>query len=581
MLSEHGPGKLPATIVQTRSRHSTRPMDWFTTLTGFPETHPAHVRSQLWVDGERLYSRVNGRSYGIGRLTTPSLGQLRVLGAQALPAVAGTLEVTAVAADVRALLGEASHAGAVFQVASQFNLLEMVSPEVTPEMGVTRYAGDPTQGPACAIAAGAATIYRNYFAPVRGGEEGAIGSAAPSPPPPPGQTAQRQIDCAADLRDSLSQPLGMPPSALWAMINGYALPSASGLAAVDAHLAACAADAPDALDALRAQLRIGLHEDVEVTHGQQTGHLVTQVFGSAMPVAYSGLPAAPWERLARLVLQASYEATLWAAVVQAARTGQRQVFLTLLGGGAFGNPRPWILEALQWALARVAGAGLQVAIVSHGGVPADLARAVASWGAVAVPMAARPTQRAVRTSLTDPLQIAEVSVQGAATTASPPGLIGITFCPGKQGDSVFGRPWQRDLAADLDVVQRWGAETVVSLIEDHEFRLLGVSALGAMVLARGMSWLHLPIPDMQPPGPRFEAEWADVRPQLRAVLHSGGRVLVHCRGGLGRAGTVAARVLIDLGHAPEDAIQRVRVVRPGAIETAAQEAYLRGLAARR
>jgi hypothetical protein len=60
------------------------------------------------------------------------------------------------------------NAGALFQVASQFNLLEMMSPSVTPEQGVTRYERDPTQGPACAVAAGAATIYRNYFAKVHG-----------------------------------------------------------------------------------------------------------------------------------------------------------------------------------------------------------------------------------------------------------------------------------------------------------------------------------------------------------------------------------------------------------------------------
>ena len=64
------------------------------------------------------------------------------------------------------------YAGALFQVASQFNLLEMTSPDVTPEDGVTRYAYDRTQGPACAIAAGAATLYRNYFVP-NGGSEGA------------------------------------------------------------------------------------------------------------------------------------------------------------------------------------------------------------------------------------------------------------------------------------------------------------------------------------------------------------------------------------------------------------------------
>jgi hypothetical protein len=87
------------------------------------------------------------------------------------------------------------NAGTLFQVASQFNLLEMVSPDVTPEHGVTRYQSDHTQGPACAIAAGAATIYRNYFAPIEGSQ---------------GQTATRQLDGLADLGAALSSGTKLP-----------------------------------------------------------------------------------------------------------------------------------------------------------------------------------------------------------------------------------------------------------------------------------------------------------------------------------------------------------------------------------
>jgi hypothetical protein len=96
--------------------------------------------------------------------------------------------------------------GALFQVASQFNLLEMVSPSVTPEDGVTIYQNDRTQGPACAIAAGAATIYRNYFAPVAGHD---------------GQTANRQFDGLTELGAALSEDLNQPVEALWKMQNGY------------------------------------------------------------------------------------------------------------------------------------------------------------------------------------------------------------------------------------------------------------------------------------------------------------------------------------------------------------------------
>lgn len=83
----------------------------------------------------------------------------------------GLVKISVVTGDVRRMHLFPENAGALFQVASQFNLLEMVSPDVTPEHGVTRYQNDRTQGPACAIAAGAATIYRNYFVPI-GGSQG-------------------------------------------------------------------------------------------------------------------------------------------------------------------------------------------------------------------------------------------------------------------------------------------------------------------------------------------------------------------------------------------------------------------------
>ena len=139
-------------------------MDWFEKLTGFRETTYEETRAKLLIDGDRLHSKVNGKSYLIGHLEVVSLAQLRQAVNLANMA-SGRSKVSAIAGDVRELHRDATYAGALFQVASQFNLLEMASPNVTPEDGVTRYQFDPTQGPACAIAAGAATIYRNYFAP--------------------------------------------------------------------------------------------------------------------------------------------------------------------------------------------------------------------------------------------------------------------------------------------------------------------------------------------------------------------------------------------------------------------------------
>ena len=171
-------------------------MDWFQRITGFAEGTYEQVQRQLQVEGEYLVSSVNGSRHAIGRFETPTLAQLRQrVGAQALSGP--RCRVRSIVGDARQLHADPALREATFQVASQFNALEMTGPQVRPEDGVTRYQFDPTQGPACAIAAGAATIWRNYFLP--------LGDAT-------GQTAQRQLDTLAGLGQALAARLGQLPS---------------------------------------------------------------------------------------------------------------------------------------------------------------------------------------------------------------------------------------------------------------------------------------------------------------------------------------------------------------------------------
>jgi ADP-ribosyl-[dinitrogen reductase] hydrolase len=170
-----------------------------------------------------------------------------------------------------------------------------------------------------------------------------------------------------------------------------------------------------------------------------------------------------------------------------------------------------------------------------------------------------------RTSHTHPLQIAEVH------TGEGWGRIGITFCPGKKQPHAFTGAWDRDLDLDLDAVVSWGAAAVLTLVEQHELDTLRVAGLGDAVRARYMSWLHLPIADVSTPCAVFEEQWHTAGEQLRSLLRSGFNVMVHCKGGLGRAGMIAARLLVELGHEPKSAIAEVRRQRPGALETPAQE----------
>ena len=342
-------------------------MDWFQQLTGFKEPAGAAGRKEihrhLEVDGEHLKSRLTGQQFGIGQLELVSLNELRER-ALSGPTVGGERSFRVIRGDARALHAQPDNAGAVFQVASQFNLLEMTAPDVTPDHGVTGYAGDHTQGPACAIAAGAATIYRNYFAPV----DGKLG-----------QTAGRQLDGFAELGASIAQALSRTAAELWTMRNGYAMFSADGIALMSGQVQALD---DSGRDALRQHLRIGMHWDVEVTEGTTSpGPLVSQAFCSALPVHYhhfAGTNSANWAPLATLVLEAAYEATLWAAVVNAQRGAACKVLLTSLGGGAFGNDERWIRDAMARAIEAVEGHGLEIVLVSFDEPSPELTRWVAA-----------------------------------------------------------------------------------------------------------------------------------------------------------------------------------------------------------
>ena len=319
-------------------------MDWFERLVGFREGPYDETRNNLQISGGRLISKVNGASFRTGALEIRSLSELRTK-ARATRSK-GRLKLSQVVGDVRIMHRDPANVGALFQVASQFNLLEMMEPSITPEHGVTRYHGDPTQGPACAIAAGAATIFRNYFAPVAEGI---------------GQRSDRQIDTVADLAQQLAEGLSTDPQSLWDMKNGYALPCKTSLGAITEYLRGLD---DDGRDKLREKLQIGLHWDVEATEAiGPEKPIVSQAFCSAMPISYSGISSEAWDPLGSLILEAAYEASLWAGIINSHQS--RIVYLTMLGGGAFGNPEEWIYAAMRRAISLVRDRDLDVRIVSY------------------------------------------------------------------------------------------------------------------------------------------------------------------------------------------------------------------------
>jgi len=179
----------------------------------------------------------------------------------------------------------------------------------------------------------------------------------------------------------------------------------------------------------------------------------------------------------------------------------------------------------------------------------------------------------MRTSNSHPIEIATVSADPGL------GAIGVTFCPGKIDGQAMTGAWSRDLTTDLKAIGEWGAAAVVTLMETFELERLKVPDLGAKVRDTHMEWFHLPIRDVSVPDADFERDWVTTGAALRDVIRCGGNLLFHCRGGLGRSGMIAARMLVELGWRPDDAIESIRRARVGAIETDDQVSVVRNAAA--
>ena len=314
---------------------------WFEKLTGFIEESPEQVRDNLYIEGNQLISSVNGNKFLYGSLETPNLSELRE-GVRTLKLPQGRIILQESVANIQNLHTATENKGAFFQVASQFNLLEMVSPQITPDNGISAYEYDLTQGPACAIAAGAGTIYRNYFVNLNGKI---------------GQSTNNQIDTLSNI----GKILGNESGHLWHMKNGYALASEKGLKTISKLLASLN---ESEIDKIRENLKIGIQWNTEVTLNNLK-HLVSQSYCSALPVANSQHSHQLWEKFAVLILEASYEATICAAILNSSKTGNQNVYLTLLGGGAFGNEESWIISAIERALMRYRNIDLKVHIVSY------------------------------------------------------------------------------------------------------------------------------------------------------------------------------------------------------------------------
>jgi ubiquitin C-terminal hydrolase len=343
------------------AQFSTKNLDWFKNVFGFEEDgikstsdiskviekiKNFNINSPVNKNLEVNYSDLNNvsiigkidssKKYNVGKVKFVSTGNLL----QSITKV-DTADVTGkdnglkyyvISGNTGPLHYDPQLKGSLFQVASQFNALEMNSQKYIPEYGITIYVHDGTQGPACALACPYATLYRNYFSMPGGKPQSGI-------PDLSGNTSD-QINTLEEFEKTSGVTLKKE--------NGYFYTKDDEeTEKINDYLST-----PENFWESVKLVKYFIHEDTPVVSAIDGSEVqkVAQIYCSALPLAYFPILKKS-ENFTKMILCAIYYATFAQAVVMAQTKGERvKVLITNVGGGVFVNPPDVINAAINSAL---------------------------------------------------------------------------------------------------------------------------------------------------------------------------------------------------------------------------------------
>jgi len=128
----------------------------------------------------------------------------------------------------------------------------------------------------------------------------------------------------------------------------------------------------------------------------------------------------------------------------------------------------------------------------------------------------------------------------------------MTLAPGVHDTSSYGFRWERNLEADLEALVHAGASVLVSLLEESELARYAIQDLYPSARKHGLEVLRMPIPDGGLPRSLVEVD--ELLDAMESLEAKGAHLVIHCRGGLGRTGTIAGCYLVRNGHSAAEAL---------------------------